>query len=127
MKEYFIICETDKAPYVVETDRGETDFLDFIHSHIDGFFEIVAPQNPEIKSRMGGMLILCDDEGLLKELPINLVGSYLYGNVIVGNIMIGKRGYYQGVSDVVGFDDKEYAERRCVTMRKIWEGLNYES
>lgn len=127
MKEYFIICETDKAPYVVETDRDETYFLDFIHSHIDGFFEIVAPQNPEIKSRMGGMLILCDDEGLLKKLPINLVGSYLYGNTIVGNIIIGKHGYYKGTPDVVGFDDKEYAEGRCVTMRKIWEALNYES
>lgn len=127
MKEYFIVCETDKAPYIVETERGETDFLDFIHSHIDGFFETVAPQNPQIKSTMGGMLILCDDEGLLKKLPINLVSSYLYGNIIVGNTIIGQDGYYQGTPDVVGFDDREYAERRCVTMRKIWEGLNYES
>lgn len=126
MKEYFIICETDKAPYIVETDRSERYLLDFIHSHIDGFFETVAPQNPEIKSTMGGMLILCDDERLLKKLPINLVSSYLYGNIIVGNTIIGQRGYYQGMFDVVGFD-KEYAERHCATMRKIREGLNYES
>lgn len=127
MKEYFIICETDKAPYVVETDRGETYFLDFIHSHIDGVFEIVTPQNPQIKSTMSGMLILCDEEGLLKKLPINLVSSYLYGKTIVGNTIISKHNYYQGTLDIVGFDDKEYAEKRCVTMRKIWKALNYES
>ena len=119
MKEYFIICETDKTPYVVETDRGETDFLDFIHSHIDGFFEVVSPQNPEIKSRMGGMLILCDDEGLLKELPINLVGSYLYGNTIVGNIIIGRHGYYKGTPDIVGYDSEEDANRHCIAMATI--------
>lgn len=133
MKEYFIICETDKEPYVVEyvteseTERGGTDFLKFINTYIDGLFEIVRPHNPALKSRTDGMLILCDDEGLLKKLPINLVGSYLYGNTIVGNIIIGKHGYYKGTPDVVGFDDKEYAEGRCVTMRKIWEALNYES
>jgi hypothetical protein len=53
-------------------------------------------------------VMLCDDEGLLKNLDPNLLGSYLYGyfhhgNPIVGDILLMK----DGEEDLEDMTDKE--------------------
>lgn len=55
-------------------------------------------------------MFVCNEEGLLLNLPINLVGSLLYGtqehgNPIVGNIAIAQRGWRDGEPDIVGIPD----------------------
>ena len=33
-------------------------------------------------------LMVCDEEGLLKELPLNAAASHLAGNIIVGDVVV---------------------------------------
>lgn len=56
--------------------------------------------------------MIVDDEGLLKELPYNPVGGFLYGtqmhgSPIVGTIVIMKDGFRDGERDIVGLDDDD--------------------
>lgn len=78
-----------------------------IHDLLDGYMEIVRPINlPEPQ------VMIVDDEGLLKNLPLNFIGSYLYGtaihgNPIVGTVIIMKQGWTDNGPDIVGLDDDE--------------------
>ncbi len=46
--------------------------------------------------------VICNDSGLLMSLPENLIGSCLYGDGIVGNIVIVKVGLVDGEPDFIG-------------------------
>ena len=59
--------------------------------------------------------MIVNEEGLLLQLPMNLIGSALYGtgshgNPIVGNIVLLKDGYRDGEPDIVGLDDEDIKE-----------------
>ena len=76
--------------------------------------------------------MLVNEEGLLKDLPFNLIGSLLYqtpihGNVVVGNIIIMKDGIVDGEPDIIGLDDDDIIKVQQNIIRNIlaWEwGLN---
>ena len=56
--------------------------------------------------------MIVNEEGLLKRLPINVVGSHLYetdkhGYPIVGNIVIMKEGLRNGEPDIIGLEDDD--------------------
>lgn len=62
--------------------------------------------------------MLIDEEGILKDLPVNLVGSYFYefdkhGCPIVGDIYIAKDGYFGGEPDIVGLDENDIKVLDC--------------
>jgi hypothetical protein len=74
---------------------------------VDGYIEIVHPRRLEFPYCM-----IVNEEGLLRSLPHNLYGSYLYGtevhgNPIVGDIVILKEGFVNGEPDLVGLSDEE--------------------
>ncbi len=74
-----------------------------LRKELDGYIELVHPMG---LSRPYCMVV--DEEGLLKALPDNPVGYYLYGthlhgNPIVGNIFILKEVY----GDFAGLSDEE--------------------
>jgi hypothetical protein len=56
--------------------------------------------------------MMVNEEGLLLDLPTNLLGSILYGTpihgqYICGDIVFVKDGYHDGEPDVVGMDNNE--------------------
>ena len=75
-----------------------------IHDAIGGFFEVVRCVNlPR------GILMLVDDEGLLKNLPINVVASRLYGSVICGAALIMRECITEdGDRDIIGLSDYDF-------------------
>lgn len=76
---------------------------------VGGYIEIVHP-----KRLASPYCMVINVEGLLRHLPLNLYGCYLYctdlhGNPIVGNIVILKEGWVNGERDFTGLSDDECA------------------
>lgn len=74
---------------------------------VDGWIEIVRPGG--LKSPY---VMVVNEEGLIKDLPINIAGSILYGtpahgSPIVGNIVIMKEGWTDEGKDLLGLSDEE--------------------
>lgn len=74
---------------------------------VDGWIEIVRPGG--LKSPY---VMVVNEEGLIKELPINIAGSILYGtpahgSPIVGNIVIMKEGWTDEGKVLLGLSDEE--------------------
>lgn len=57
-----------------------------LHDQLHGFYEIVRPHPQTLH---GPYLMLCDDEGVLKELDMNPVASLLYGGYSDGGYIAG--------------------------------------
>lgn len=97
-----IYCPVD-APAAV---REVSDSHPGIRDLIGGWLELVRPRYlpPEF-------VMLVDEEGLLKELPVNLIGSVLYGltspTPIVGPVVIAAEGIVDGEPDVIGLTDQQ--------------------
>lgn len=58
------------------------------------------------------LMMLVNEEGLLEGLPMNTIGSILYGTQIhgqpiVGNIVIMKEGWVNGEPDIVGLEEPD--------------------
>ena len=80
---------------------------DTITAAVGGWYERVNPVGLEHPYCM-----MVNDEGLLRNLPLNLVGSLLYGteihgHPIVGDVIFLKLGYYRGEPDVVGMTEDD--------------------
>lgn len=74
----------------------DVNFRDFksIQQAIGGGFETVRTQLMADYFGTPGIVMLVDEEGLIKQLPLNAVGSALYGTVkhgkpIVGDLIFG--------------------------------------
>ena len=113
---------------VVTTDldiRVE-DFADPLYktvgAAVDGDIEHVRPMRLKEPFCM-----VVNDEGQLRGLSRNLVGSFLYGTdlhgePVVGNIVIMKDGYRNGEPDIVGLTDEEI-ERVQSSMSTLLKSL----
>lgn len=112
MKEYYIVAKTDGTMAVEEYERKEDGSLsDFYNKYIDGYITIFNSRikAPKADKNRPDILVICDDEAILKSLDLNIVGSILYGDYILGNVIIGCSGYYNGEPDIVGFETKKEA------------------
>ena len=99
---------------IVITTENEISVQDFgeplyqtVGAAVGGYIEIVHPRGLE-----SPFCMIVDDEGLLKNYPLNVVGSFLYGTLshgspIVGNIVFMKEGFRDGERDILGLDDKD--------------------
>ena len=104
----------DTAKGIVVTTDNVASVREFgypLHESIrpvlDGYMETVYP-----KGLAEPYLMLVNEEGLLMQKPLNLIGSILYeshkhGHPIVGNIVLMKFGYRNGEPDIVGLTDDE--------------------
>ena len=78
-----------------------------LNHHFDGLVQIVcAPNLPE------PFCLALDEEGKLKELPVNGIGSWLYrssahGDYIVGDVFILKIEDGPDGEDIVGLSDED--------------------
>ena len=112
MKEYYIVAKTDDTMTVVEYERNENGSLsDLYNKYIDGFITIFNSRikAPKADSDRHDILVMCDDEAILKDLDLNIIGTILYGDYILGNVIIGCSGYFNGEPDIVGFETHEEA------------------
>lgn len=102
-----ILVTTDNT---VETrDFGEPLYRT-VGEAVGGYIEIVHPMG-----LVEPLVMIVNDEGLLHGLPMNTVGSLIYGtpnhgHPIVGNIVIMKTGWTCEGPDIVGLTDEECAE-----------------
>lgn len=95
----------------------DVDFDDFrsIQKAIGGHFETVRTQLMADYFKDPSVIMLVDEEGLVKELPYNAVGSALYGTPqhgcpIVGDLIFAR---VDG-EDIVALDDSEALKDRLL-------------
>jgi hypothetical protein len=87
---------TDNQVSTIPITKAPNDF-DW-QGAIGGWIEIVRPRGMERPNVM-----IVDEEGLCKGLPINKLGSHLYGGPIAGDILIAR----ETKEYLVGFPDDE--------------------
>ena len=106
-KDKGLVITTEETMYVKEFDRP---LYQSVGDVVGGYIEKVSPRG--LKEPF---CFLCNEEGLLKNLPINVMGSLWYGTLdhgqpIVGNIVVMKLGYRDGEPDIIGLEDSEIDE-----------------
>lgn len=99
-----LVVNTKNEIRRVEYDPPNYDIL---REAVGGWYEHVHPMGLK---RPYSMMV--NEEGLLLNLPMNQLGSLLYGTnfhgqPIVGDVVFVKDGYHGGEPDVVGMDDDE--------------------
>ena len=102
-KEYIIIITP--APKVTFTVK-ETDAENMLHDlqdAVDGFIEIVRP----FGYNSGHLVMVVNDEGLIRGMAGNPIGSLLYGDTIAGPIVIMKEGIRDDEPDLIGLTKEE--------------------
>lgn len=105
-----VTITTDNIVSIVEVKSNGSPLYKQMNEAVGGHYENVYPRR--LKE---GFVMVVNEEGLLKDLPLNIIGSYLYesdkhGQPIVGNVIILKLGHFQGEPDVVGLTDDEANE-----------------
>lgn len=106
MSTKFLRIQSDGFMELRDLDQ-ERDLLDVIHDELDGgFFEIVRCRTLPRK-----FIMLVDDCGVIKDLPINPVASVLYTQAIAGTALIMKEDIDEyGEPDLFGLDEDETVE-----------------
>lgn len=128
MKEYYIVAKTDGTMFIEEFERiegGSKDgcLSDLYNRYIDGFITIFNSgiKVPKADKNRPDILVICDDEAILKDLDLNIIGSILYGDYILGNVIIGCSGYFNGEPDIVGFETKKDAIKFMEILQKHYK------
>ena len=115
----FLRIQPDGFMELRDLDR-ERDLLDVIHDELDGgFFETVRCRTLPRK-----FVMLVDDCGYLKRLPLNPIARILYGHPISGTALIMKEDIdEEGEHDLFGMDEDDTTEliRRLRSMIVIRE------
>lgn len=101
MKEKVVVVSTTGNVSIIELKIDEDGLvLKDLQRLVGGYIEIVPP-----RGLPSPYVLVCDEEGLLKQKPVNVIGTTLYGDPIVGDIVIMKDGFRDGEPDIVGMDD----------------------
>ena len=99
-----ILVTPDNAVNLIELEEPTYKAL---QKAVGGYFEIVRPISLPNTYRM-----VINEEGKLNGLPFNMIASYLYGShiygdPIVGNLLMLKEDFVDGEPDLVGLDDED--------------------
>ena len=98
---------TDNKISLIDVDFSD---LKSIQRAIGGHFETVHTQLMADYFKDSSVIMLVDEEGLIKELPLNPVGSTLYRGVIAGDLICAR---VDG-EDIVAPDDPEAIKDRLL-------------
>ena len=98
-----IVVTTSNTMYI--KDFGEPLYKS-LGKEVGGYIEVVHPRRLEAAP----FVMIVNEEGRLEGLPLNTLGSFLYGapihgEPIVGNIIILQEGFVNGEWDIIGLDD----------------------
>ena len=99
-----IVFTTDEKMYIKEFEQP---LYKTIGEVVGGYIEVVHPRGLE-----SPFCFICNEEGLLKGLPLNPIGCIWYGTAdhgypIMGNIVVAKEGWTDEGPDIVGLLDDE--------------------
>ena len=83
----------------------EQDFFHYCQEAVEGMVEVVYPY-----SLPKPYLMLVNESGLLQNKLINPVGSVLYGDMIVGTIVLAKQIMTEDGPDIGGLESEEEVE-----------------
>ncbi len=105
MTENVIVITTDNTIFIKELEIINGSMLDGLRKIVGGYIEIVRPKYLE-----DPLMFVCNEEGIVHELPFNFTGSVLYGTFehghpILGDIAIVQQGWRDGEPDIVGIHD----------------------
>lgn len=119
--EYFVLYQDgvhwQQEPAIIEWDPDECSLLDFMYQAI-GCSSIECIR---FRNFSGVVLGIVDEEGLFKSnLRANAVGSLMYGQRIVGRMLVGQQGERNGEPDIVGYPSKRDAwHAHCMIQNHI--------
>lgn len=117
-KMWAVVIKQNGAMEMLSVRKNGEWLYKTIRKTIGGYMENVYPTGlPR------GFVMIVDEEGKLKRKPINRFASSLYegtlfGDFIVGDVIILKLGEHEGESDVVGIPDGEANELANKLKRK---------
>lgn len=102
-KEFIVIVTpVPKVTFTVKETNAEKMLRD-LQDAVDGLIEIVRPFGISCDH----LVMVVNDEGLIRGLPANPVGSLIYGDMIAGTIVIMKEGIRDGEPDLIGLTKEE--------------------
>jgi hypothetical protein len=86
--------------------EGQNSVLTFDECNklINGWIEIVNLDNDKNDMLPENLMFVVDEEGLLKELHINMFAAWKANRLIVGDVILTKG---DGGGEIIGFDDIE--------------------
>ena len=101
-----IVIKTDGIIEVVESGAASTEqFSKSLNSAVEGWIEIVRPITGVLEKNH---VMIVNEEGHCKSLPINPIGTRIYGySLIAGNVSICKEIITADGIDLAPFDDEE--------------------
>lgn len=121
MKEWFILLQPD-------TDMIGTVALDPASSILDWYYKTIGCESIECVRLFydlikADLIMVVDEEGLLKDLPLNASASGLYirsgyRGIIVGRALIGRSGIRCGEPDIIGFETSDAAMQMADKLRR---------
>lgn len=104
---------TDNKISVIDVNFN--DFRD-IQRAVGGCFETVHTKLMADYFRDPPVIMLVDEEGLIKGLPCNAVGSALYGTAVHGNPIVGDLIFAVAAGeDIIGPADPEAMKERLMS------------
>ena len=105
-------------PRSIDCEPEDLNYV--LHELLNGFFEIVRPL-----ACPRHIIMLVDDEGILKDLPFNPLAAALYGQYIAGNAIIMREGFVNGEPDIVGLQTPDIAHMvpRLNAIRKGYKAV----
>lgn len=96
-----IIVKTTEE--IITQDLAEPLHLS-LNDAVGGYYEIVRPRYFKPDSKI---VFICNENGINEQLDKNLIGSIVYGGLIVGDIVFMKEGMVNGEPDLIGLKEDE--------------------
>ena len=89
MVDFYLSREKKKMPNIIQVSDRELKLED-VQSMVGGLMELVYPRNgtPAMMGIDDDAQYIVNEEGLLKGLKVNPIGSEIVGQPIVGNLVI---------------------------------------
>lgn len=102
MTEKAIVITTDNKVEIRELEVKDDSLLEALQGVVGGYIETVSPMRLS-----HGLLMIVNEEGVILDLPVNIIASILYGadlhgTFIQGDVAIVDRGYRKGEPDLEG-------------------------
>lgn len=99
-----VVFTTDERMFVKDFEQP---LYKSVGEVVNGYIEVVHPRGLE-----NPFCFICNEEGLLLDLPLNAIGSLWYGTLqhgqpIAGNIVVMKEGITEEGPDIVGLMPEE--------------------
>lgn len=108
-----VVFTTDETMFVKEFTQP---LYKSIGKVVDGWIEVVHPRGLKHP-----LCFICNEEGLIRDLPLNPLGSLWYGTLehgcpIAGNIVVMKEGITEEGPDIVGLTEDEIRQIKAMAL-----------